>query len=73
MNNDHASIPMSIARIDFISKLAELINTSTLPPFVISDILKDAYNKMEILSKKQLENDVRLYRSALSSAKQGAE
>lgn len=60
--------PMTVARQEFIKGLADLINNSMLPPFVIEDVLKDTYNKMAVLSKQQLENDTKSYYEALGKA-----
>lgn len=56
--------PLSVLRAEFISQLTELINTSSLPPFIIEPILKDLYNDIKILSQKQLETDIRAYEEA---------
>lgn len=56
--------PLSILRAEFINSLTKLINTSTLPPFIIEPILKDMYNDIKILSQKQLELDFKRYEDA---------
>lgn len=56
--------PLSVLRAEFISQLTELINASSLPPFIIEPILKDLYNDIKILSQKQLETDIRTYEEA---------
>ena len=60
--------PMSVARNEFISDLTDLINKSMLPPFVVEEVLKDTYNKICIISQKQLENDMKSYQEALEKA-----
>lgn len=65
MKNEPILKPMSVARSEFISDLTDLINSSMLPPFVIEEILKDTYNKITIISKKQLESDMKAYQEAL--------
>lgn len=59
--------PMSVARRDFVSDLTDLINNSMLPPFLIEDILRDVCNKINVLSRQQLEEDERRYAEALAS------
>lgn len=59
--------PMSIARAEFISSLTDLINNSMLPPFVIEPILKDMYNDIHMIAKKQYEIDVERYNKQLKS------
>lgn len=66
MSEEKIIKPMSIVRQEFISNLTDLINTCMLPPFIIEEILKDAYSKVCAISRKQLEEDIRKYNSALS-------
>lgn len=68
MKNDQILKPMSIIRNEFINNLTDLINNSMLPPFVIEDVLKDTYNKISVISKQQLEDDMKKYRDAISKA-----
>ena len=56
---------MSVARNELINNMTDLINGSMLPPFVIEDVLKDMYNKICVISKQQLENDMKKYQDAL--------
>lgn len=67
MSSNHTVKPMSIAHRDFVDALTNLINSSMLPPFVIEDVLKDTLNKVSIVSKKQLEDDIRKYEKASSN------
>lgn len=60
--------PMSVARNDFINDLTDLINKCMLPPFVIEEVLKDTYNQISLISKRQLENDMKSYQEALEKA-----
>lgn len=61
MNKEMKTKPMSVARYEFMESLAELINNSMLPPFVLEAILKDTYNEVRFLSKKQLDMDMQKY------------
>lgn len=60
--------PMSVARNEFIDGLADLINNSMLPPFVIEDVLKDTFNKISAISKQQLEQDMKKYHDAIKKS-----
>lgn len=68
MKNESILKPMSVARHEFINDLTDLINASMLPPFVIEDVLKDTYNKICCVSKKQLESDMKQYQEAVEKA-----
>lgn len=68
MKTEQIIKPMSIARHEFIGNLTDLINSSMLPPFVIEDILRDTYNKISILSKQQLEEDMKRYQGVKTNA-----
>lgn len=57
--------PLSVARADFVSSLAELINNSMLPPIIIEPIIKDIYNEISALSQRQLEKDREEYEAKL--------
>ena len=68
MKSEQIMKPMSVARNEFINDLTDLINKCMLPPFVIEDVLKDAYTKISIISKQQLENDLKKYQTAMEDA-----
>lgn len=57
---------MSILRNDFIKAITDLINNSMLPPFVIEPILKDIYSEICLVTKQQLENDIKYYSEQLN-------
>lgn len=57
--------PVTILRDEFIRNLAELINNSNLPPFVIESIIKDVYFDVKSFAQKQLENDLKNYQESL--------
>ena len=59
--NDNLNKPITIVRAEFISNLANLINSSTLPPFVMEDILKGVYLEIKDIVRKQYELDVKKY------------
>lgn len=53
--------PITIVRQEFIEKLADDINNSNLPLFVIESILKDIYLEVKSMSQKQYEIDKSQY------------
>ena len=63
--NENINKPITIVRAEFISNLANLINKSTLPPFVIEPILKDVYFEIRDAAQKQYEFDVKKYEQQL--------
>lgn len=60
--------PMTVARYEFVQNLTGLINNSMLPPFVIEDVLKDIQNKVSVMARQQLENDLKKYNDAKGSS-----
>lgn len=69
--NQNIIKPTSIMRAEFISSLTDLINNSSLPPFVIEPILKDFYFNIKTISQRQLEEDIAAYDKALSNFENG--
>lgn len=53
--------PVTVVCEEFKQNLANLINNSTLPPFVMEDILKSIYLEVRDIVKKQYEIDVKKY------------
>lgn len=49
--------PITVARIEFIDKLVELVNNSGLPSFVIMPVLDDALREMKRITDEQYRND----------------
>lgn len=62
--------PISVARAEFVSSLATIINNSGLPAFVLESILKDAHFELQVIAQKQLEEDRIQYEQALNATKQ---
>lgn len=60
--------PMTVARYEFVQNLTGLINNSMLPPFVIEDVLKDIQNKVSVMARQQLENDLKKYNDGKGSS-----
>lgn len=59
--NENLNKPITIVRAEFISNLADLINKSGLPPFIIEPILKDIYFEVKNAAQRQYEMDVARY------------
>lgn len=55
---------------EFKQDMANLINNSNLPPFVIELVLKDYYNEIHALAQRQYENDKIAYAQALQETKE---
>lgn len=49
--------PITVARVEFIDKLVELVNNSGLPSFVIMPVLDDALREMKRITDEQYRND----------------
>lgn len=56
--------PTSVARIDFMNSLSQLITKSGLPPYVLEPIFEDITNDMKLLVKKQYKSDLQAYQKA---------
>lgn len=57
--------PVTVARQDFIDGIVGLINTSGLPAFIITDILKDVQTEMVRQANDQYEKDRAAYEEAI--------
>lgn len=68
--NENLNKPITIVRAEFISNLANLINTSGLPPFIVESILKDVYVEVRNAAQKQYEMDVAMYEQLKNDALQ---
>lgn len=66
-NTEQIMKPMSVARVEFINSLTDLINDSMLPPFIIEPILKDMYNDIHMVAQRQYEADVKRYNEELEN------
>ena len=58
--------PVTVARQDFIDGNVGLINTSGLPAFIITDILKDVQSEMVRQTNEQYEKDKAAYENAIN-------
>lgn len=59
--------PTSVARVEFLDSLTDLINNSMLPPIIIEPILKDMYNDIHMVVQKQYELDLQKYNEELKN------
>ena len=53
--------PITMVREEFVDDIANLINDSTLPFFVIEDVLKNFLKEVHIASQHQMEVDKQRY------------
>ena len=60
--------PITIIRAEFVDNMANLINNSMLPPFVIESILKDMYLETKAVAQKQYEYDKLQYESFITKS-----
>lgn len=63
---NNISKPITLIYEEFKKELKDLINNSTLPPFILEPILRDAYNRVKIAEQQQLEKDRQYYQELLS-------
>lgn len=60
--------PITVIRQEFIEGLADYINSSGLPLFMLETILKDVYMEIRDMSQKQYEFEKKQYEDALKKA-----
>lgn len=65
MNIQMPDKPSSVARVEFIDGIANLINNSGLPAFVMEPILRDMYIEVQNASSRQYEYDKGQYEQAV--------
>lgn len=58
--------PVSLIREEVKSELADTINNSNLPPFVIEPILQDLLREVHVAVVRQYENDKAMYERSLN-------
>ncbi|MBO5828713.1 MAG: hypothetical protein J6R59_09710 [Paludibacteraceae bacterium] len=67
MNENNQLIkPITLEREELIDGFAKLINGSSLPFFVVEDILKNFLNEVHIASQHQIEVDKQKYYKSIS-------
>ena len=65
--------PITIIIQETKDKLVEVLNTSNLPPVILEPIVKDIYNEITMLTKRQYEKDLYEYNNQLSQANNNIE
>lgn len=65
--------PMSLIREEVKKELADTINNSNLPPFIIEPILQDFLREVHVAVVKQYENDKTMYERSLIEADNASE
>lgn len=58
-------IPFSVLRRIFINELNELINNCGLEPYMIESILKDAYERMAVMTEQQYKRELAIYQQSI--------
>ena len=53
--------PTSVCRQEFKEKIADAINTSELPAFIIEDVLSLFLKEIESIAQKQYETDLAVW------------
>jgi hypothetical protein len=62
--------PLTIKRAEFTQKLAQVINESELPAFVIADSLSAILTQINNLAQTQYQNDLQAYEQAQKEAEE---
>lgn len=73
MNVNMPQKPSSVARVEFIDNIADVINNSELPAFVMEPILRDMYFEVQNAAKQQYESDKAQYDKAVQEALMAAD
>lgn len=58
--------PVSLIREEVKNELADTINNSNLPPFIIEPILQDLLREVHVAVVRQYENDKAMYERSLN-------
>jgi hypothetical protein len=66
MENKTIRKPMSVEKEEFFQNIANSINNSALPLFVIESILKELLMEVSVLSKQQMEAERAQYEQMLN-------
>lgn len=65
--------PMSLIREEVKKELADTINNSNLPPFIIEPILQDFLREVHVAVVRQYENDKAMYEKSLIETESASE
>ena len=60
--------PISVVYEETKTAVADILNNSKLPPFIIQNILKDFLTEVTILAKQQYEQDLKQYNESLTES-----
>ncbi len=58
--------PLTIARQEFLENLANVINESDLPAFIIGDVLSGVLSEVRTLAERQYNSDKENYEKSLA-------
>lgn len=65
--------PITVARMDYMQKIADISNESGLPAFIMLEVIERFKSQLEQLADQQLAQDQRAYQEALIKAKAAKE
>jgi len=68
-----AQKPITVARMDYMQKIADISNESGLPAFVMLEVIERFKSQLEQLADRQLVQDQRTYQEELIKAKAAKE
>ena len=68
--NEKIEKPITVARQELVDSLANCINNSNLPLFIVEPILKDVYLEVKSLTQKQYEAEKAEYDKRMQSFKE---
>lgn len=60
--------PISVVHEETKQAVANILNDSKLPPFIIQNILKDFLTEVTMLAKQQYEQDLKQYNESLTES-----
>ena len=59
--------PITIVKEEVVNEIANVINSSMLPAFVLENILRDMYLEVKAMAQRQYEIDKQRYEESLKS------
>lgn len=65
--------PITIKKMEFEKSLAEVVNQSGLPPFILRPIMQEALTQVTQLEAQQLQNDISEYQKSLEEEESESE
>lgn len=70
MQENQTQKPITLLREDFIENIQNLCNSSGLPFFVISDVMKQLIPQIDDLTRRETERDRSIYKELLEKKKE---